>query len=167
MKLTNRGVEVAISLASIMLAIGYIQGGLVLGAFFAVALGGLWYIGHALKWRYLASFELTVFFGLAAVGTFFDINFIWLLVGMGSALAAWDLDQFSQRMERFPIEESFLKLEQNHFRRLLVILIPGTILAAVVPTIQIELTFTWALILGLIAIYGLSQTVKYLRRESD
>lgn len=40
MKLTNRSAEIAISLASILITIGYIQGGLLPGAFFTVSLGG-------------------------------------------------------------------------------------------------------------------------------
>ena len=96
-----------------------------------------------------------------------DIDFIWLLGDLVSALAAWDLEQFFHRMAPFPKNDTFLILEKNHFRRLMSVLVPGTILALLVPRLTLELTFSWALILGLLLIYGLSRTVKYLRRESD
>jgi len=90
-----------------------------------------------------------------------------MLVGVVAALSAWDLDHFARRLRGVERVEMRLALEWHHLRRLISVDGLGLLLAGVALAVQYKFSFDAALVLGLVAVLGLSQMISYLRRESD
>jgi hypothetical protein len=147
------------------LAVGYALGGAWPGTLLILALGLLWLFD---QWRgggRVASVALVFFVGAAAVGLWLDLGDVWMLLGVVTALSAWDLDRFAQRQSNVRVENIQL-LERRHLRRLLIVDGVGFLLAAVGLGLKIKVSFGAALLLVLLAVLGLSRAVGFLRRES-
>jgi len=110
---------------------------------------------------------LVVFVGTAAIGLQLRWGVGWALLGMMAALSAWNLDHFAQCLACAGQAEQARELERQHLWRLLIVDGLGFLLAALALGLQIKPDFGLACILGLLAIVGLSQTIRFLRRESD
>ncbi len=165
--MTARLMLISTTLAASALTLGYALNGLWGGALLILALGILWLMGQRYGWGWMASVALVVFMGAAAIGLQLRWGVGWALLGMMAALSAWDLDHFAQRLARAGQAGQARELERQHLRRLLLVDGLGLLLAAIALGLQVKLDFGLACILGLLAIVGLSQAIRFLRRESD
>jgi hypothetical protein len=165
--MTARLLPITIGLAAILLAMGYAVGGVwkVLPILLAVA--ALWWIGQRRHWNLVASVALLGFVVAAALGLWMGLPAGWMLAGVVAALSAWDLDHFARRLRRVERVEMQPALERLHLRRLTSVDSLGLLLAGMALVVQYKFSFDVALVLGLVAVLGLSQVVSYLRRESD
>ena len=154
-------------LAAGALALGYGLIGLWTWAVSAVGLGFLWLLGQQRGWGWAASVGLTLFVSAAAVGLWLDAGAGWMLVCVVAALSAWDLDQFTQRLNGVGRVERLRDLEQRHLQRLLIVAVLGLTLSVIALGIRVEFGFGAALLLGLLVVIGLSRAIGFLRRESD
>ena len=154
-------------LAASTLGLGYALNGLWGGTVLALAVGTLWLIGQRYGWGWVAFVSLALFVGMAAAGLDLRWGAGWALLGVVAALSAWDLDHLAQRLRYAGQVSDVRRLERQHLWRLLSVDGLGVSFAAVALGIRIELGFGLALILGLLAIVGLSQALQFLRRESD
>lgn len=165
--MTVRALSVSIVVAAGTLTLGYaLTPQPAWGAFF-VALGLVWLFGAQRGWRWIGSLGPVVFVGEAAAGVWLGAAAGWMLVGAVAALSAWDLDHFARRLASVPRVEDAAGLERAHLRRLLVVDAVGVTLAGIPLVATLDLGFGAALLLGLLAIVGLSHTIGFLRRESD
>jgi hypothetical protein len=87
-------------------------------------------------------------------------------VGLIAALSAWDLDHLTQRVKNASQVGERHDLEQRHLWRLLIVDGLGLLLAEAALHIRVRLDFGLALLLGLLSIVGLSQALRFLRRET-
>ncbi len=158
---------ISIILAAFVLALGYGLGGLWTETALVVVVGFLWLLGRWRGWGWMASVGLTFFVGAAAVGLWLNVGPGWTLLGVVAALSAWDLDHFVHRLERVGRVEDARYLERRHLERLLIVDGLGLLLGAVALRVKVEFGFGVALLLGLMAVLGLSQVIGFLRRESD
>ena len=165
--MTARLLAITIGLAAIVLAMGYAVGGARTFSPILLAMGALWWIGQRRRWNFLASVALVGFVVAAAMGLWMGLPAGWMLVGVVAALSAWDLDHFARRLRGVERVEMRLALERFHILRLVSVDSLGLLLAWVALAVQYKLSFDVALVLGLVAVLGLSQMVSYLRRESD
>jgi hypothetical protein len=156
-------------LATVALALGYGLVGLWAGVVFVLVLGFLWLVGQRRGWGWMASVMLVFFVGAASIGLWLNVQDGWMLLSVVAALSAWDLDHFAQRLSgvgQNRVEET-RDLERRHLERLLIVDGLGLLFGAVALGIEVDLGFGTALLLGLLAVLGLSRAVGILRRESD
>jgi hypothetical protein len=132
-----------------------------------LGLAALWYLGQRRGLKWVTQFELLLFVGLAAIGLWQKLAFGWMLLGIIAALAAWDLEGFHQRMEGVDRVDHREGLERKYLQRLLIIEGFGALLAVAAVSLSVSFSFGSALLLGLLAVVGLSRTIGFLRRESN
>jgi hypothetical protein len=152
-------------LAAAALAMGYglqeVWGGVAV----AGVVGGFWLFGQWRRWGRVASVALVLMIGTATVGLWLGVGGGWALAGVVAALAAWDLDRFTQRMRMAGRAVDADVLERRHLRRLSVVSGAGLLLGVVALSVRVRLGFAAAFLLGLLAVLGLSRAVSFLRRE--
>jgi hypothetical protein len=159
--------SICVVLAAGALAIGYGLHGWWLWTTGIGLLGVLWVLGYWRGWGWMASVGLVGFVAVDAVGLLLDLGIGWMVFGLVAALCAWDLHRFVLCLERVDRVEDERTMTQRHLGRLLAVAGLGLVLAFVAMRIQVRLTFLMALLLGLLAVWGLSRAVGFMRRESD
>jgi hypothetical protein len=163
--MTAAALITSIVLAASALMLAYAFGALWLPAAAILISGLLWIVGQRLGWRWVALPMVGLFVVVAAVGAWLDLSPVLLLVGLIAALSAWHLDGFARQLQRVDAVERERALQRRHLRRLLLVDGLGLLLAVPALTLQINLNFGLALVLGLIAFLGLSRAVGFLWRE--
>ena len=167
MNLTTRSYTAVIVIAAGALAVAYSIGGQGQWSPVFIALGVLWWIGQRRGEQRVAAFGLLGFVVGAVIGFWVDLGGGRLLLSTVAALAAWDLGDFALRLQDVDNDEDVRTLEHHHLRRLAVVSSMGLLLGELALTIRVDLRFGVVSALGLIAIFGLSRLVRFLRRESD
>lgn len=161
----------SIGLAAGALALGYGLGALWPGVAVAASLGGLWWFSLRSRWDWPASALLLVAAALAAAGLWLDLGGGWMLAGLVGGLCAWDLDHWLRQLRAVEWDESSaarrLALERDHLRRLAAVAGVGLVLGLVALGVHVRLNFFLAVLLGLLAVWGLSRAITFLRREGD
>ncbi len=167
MKLSPYVLTFSTLIAAGALALGYGLNARFLGALFFVALGLLWLVAQRYRWLPVASLGLLGLTIGAVLGALYGVKGGWLLVGITTALVAWDLHHFVQHVQASENLENLRALERAHLWRLGGVVGVGLLLSTLALTIRLTLRFSVILILVLVAFFGLSRLVRYLRRESD
>ena len=132
------------------------------GALSAVGLGFVGWYGLNKKWSWSSDLLLTGAVILVTIGALLRLKLYLLLPGLLSALAAWDLGRFLQRLGDEPVTE---KLERRHLNLLVLALISGGILGSVVLIFEVQLSFWMALALGVVLIISLGQIYRLSRSQ--
>jgi len=102
----------------------------------------------------------------AAVGAWLDLRPLYLVISLIAALSAWDLDHFWRELRHSDHTERKRALTWRHLRRLWIVDGIGLLCSAVALQVRIELSFGVAIVLGLLALVGLSRTIGLLGRET-
>jgi hypothetical protein len=166
----------AIGLAAGALALGYAANGEWLGGVAILLIGATWWIAQQRRWPPIAanggwprsaSLGLIVFTASAAFGILRGASTMTMLVGTVAALAAWDLDHFERRLRAAQRAEGRSALIRAHLRRLSIVVGLGLALGGIGLSVQVEITFGWALLLGLLAFLALSGVIAFGQRESE
>jgi len=169
MSLSEKVLLISIGLAAGALALGYGLEASWPGVVLAASLGGLWWLSRRGRWRWPASALLLVAAVLAAVGLWLDLDAGWMLAGLVGALCAWDLDHWVRQLCGVEWDEPSaarrLALEKGHLYRLAAVAGVGLALGLVALEVHVRLSFFLAVLLGLLAAWGLSRAVTILRRE--
>ena len=127
----------------------------------------LWLLGYWRGLAWVASVGLVGLVVAAAAGLMLGLGAGWMVFGLVVALCAWDLHRLVLCLNSVEQVEGEAILERRHLQRLLLVAGLGSLLAALALEIEVRLTFLMALLLGLLAAWGLSRAVDFLRRESD
>jgi hypothetical protein len=161
------------ALAAGALALGYSLAGLPLWPLPILGGGLLWVVGGARGWGRIFAWGVVACALLAAVGLAQAVGFGWMLLALVAAVTAWDLDRFAQTPAspgRAPAAagrvEGARQMERRHLQRLGLVNLAGLSLGAAAFLLQTRLHFVVVVLLLLLAAWGLSQAVTYLRRES-
>ncbi len=125
----------------------------------------LWLFGYWRGWEWVASLAVVGYTGMAAAGSLSGLGSGWMVGGLVAALCAWDLHRFVLCLRSVERVEAEGALERRHLQRLLAVAGLGLLLAAIALTVEIRLSFLFALLLGTLAVLGLSRAVSFLRRE--
>lgn len=128
-------------------------------------LGTAWIITYRRNMVWVASPAFALFTIISAVSIWVGISSWLALASVISALIAWDLTIFIQRLQS--TNESSPQVVRTHFIQLG--LIAGLSVLGVLATtrIRISLTFGGAAILAMLGIWGISTLVYRLRRHED
>jgi hypothetical protein len=167
MSVTAKLVPVSIGLSVGAFALGCVLGGLWFAVLPVLVVGGTWMAGMGRGWSWISSLGLVFSAIAAAAGLLVGLGAGWMLAGLVAALAAWDLHHFSHTLEEIPRVEGMRSLERRHLQRLLIAVGLGVLLTVAALEIDVTFSFGLVLLLGLVAILGLSQAVAFLRSESD
>ncbi len=133
----------------------------------SIALGGLWLVSLQQGWGWTASPELLAFVCLSALGAWLGASAVGTLSAVVAALVAWDLQRFAERLRRAERVEAEAPLVEAHVRRLAIIGGLGLLLGGIALVWHVQLSFWWTLSLSLIALAGLHQGLKVLRRGGE
>lgn len=156
-------------LASILVCTGILSlslasSGQILYAVLMGVIGIAWIVLHSLgkmrfEWLVFVLFSLSTL-----ILTWFEISHWLVLTGILTALLAWDLTAFEEKLHGIPPED-IRPMESAHFTRL--VLVFGVGLAGIVASgfIQVNITFGLALALALLSIWGVSALVYRLRNR--
>lgn len=167
MSMISRLWYINLGCATAALVAGYALGGLWIWVPLILCLPILGLLGQLRGWKWTPSLEFLFFAGLAASGLWLKLAPGLMLLGMIAALTAWDLESFLQRLEEAGKIEHRDDLERKHLIRLLIVGGSSALLAVSVLSIDMNFSFGLTLLLGLLAVVGLSRTIGYLRRESN
>lgn len=157
--------SIHILVAVAALALSYAHGGRPFWSMAIVFGGALWYYAHQ---RGAQGFETILFFGFAiaaAAGFWVGLSPYAMLVAMVAALGAWDLDHFAQRLRLVERVDLDTGLGSNHLRRLLFIEVLGLFTGLAGITSNFQLTFWTQLLLVVLAVFGLSRLVIFIKKE--
>jgi hypothetical protein len=168
---TERLVAGCAGLAAVALGLGYGLAGRWAGIPAVAALLLLWLVGRQ-RWRWTATMGLVSFSGAAAAGVLLGLDAAWMVTGLVAALCTWDLDHFARRLQGVDWadgngERTALRreLERSHLGWLLAVAGLGLLLAALALRVRVRLAFLTAVLLGLLAVLGLSRAIAFLRGE--
>lgn len=165
MNISNRATLTAIALGSGALAAGYALIGMWPIAGLAFTLAAFWYAGLYYEWAWVSGTALVAHWGLAVAGAIYAVGVIWLVVGLVSALAAWELAHFANRMQPYLRNKTLDLIASRHLLRLLAVSVASIVLVTISLGFQLSLPFGWAVVLAILALLGLSQMVSFLRRQ--
>lgn len=165
--LTGTALLASIGLAAGAMALGYERGGYRRGTAFVLAVGFLWLLSTRRDRSGMAPLGLLVLATAATFGLWLGLEAGWMVCGLVAALSAWDLDHFARRLRQAAQVEKTRRLEAIHLRRLAIVDGAALLVAAVALAIRVELGFGMALLLGVLAILGLSQMIGPFRRQGD
>ena len=157
--------SLALGLAAGALTLGYALRESWPGAALIVALGFAW-IAARRRQDWAPSLGLLVFTAMAAFGAWRGAPTAWMLAGIVSALAAWDLDHFARRLRDAPVDGE-AALARAHLRRLLLVSSAGLLAGWFALGVRVELGFAAALALGLLVLVALSRAISLLRRGAE
>lgn len=147
------------SLATFALALGYADRSFWAGVGIAVVIGMLWLAGDWRGWDWAAEPCLIGWVALATFGAWLGLMAGWMLLGVVTALAAWDLGHFAARLRGAGAITPPAELTRDHLRRLAIVAGAGLMLGGLALSVRVELTFGWALLAAVLAITGLSRLI--------
>ena len=159
--------QVAIGLATFVLGASFVIAGLWPALAFVAAWGGMWLAGQRLGWGWTGSAGLTGFVVMAVFGIWSDVTPLGALAATVAAVGAWDLQRFRERLDAVDRVEDEASLTGAHLRRLLPVLLAGALAGFVALEVRLALSFGWALLLGALAILGLSQAIGFIQRRGE
>lgn len=144
----------------------------------AYLLSGYWliilvFLAMTLFWMLLkngsifrtSSALLALFVVLAAIGVTLDLSTPLVLIAVTAALTSWDLTNFVESVTDNQREETKRRLEGFHLRSLAVASSAGLLVSLIASYASFELPFGVMLLLGLIAIGGITYGLQSLAKN--
>jgi drug/metabolite transporter (DMT)-like permease len=161
--LTSKVLHASILLASGLIALAYAMNEYYLLAVLPLILGVLWLLDHRLRWQHLASLVLVIFSMFCVLGYWLQLSMPVLVLAISAAVAAWDLDHFSRRIQAQPPVRAFDRMQKYHIKQLAFVIGIGIALAQAILLIQITLNFWVIFVLTLIVIISLTRVLVIIR----
>jgi len=148
----------------ISLAWGYYEAGYPLIARLLAGFGLLWLVTQVRRWRWFSGAGFLVTLLAAAVGQWIGAAIGWMVVGVVGGLLTWDLGEFRHRLAYAAEDDDIRGLERRHLARVTIVAVIGTLLGTLVMVVQVRFTLEWGILLGIVAAWGVSQMVSWIKR---
>jgi hypothetical protein len=140
------------------LAFGYHLAGLMQFVRWIIFFGVLWLIAVWQRIRWFAYIGIAFNFLAAALGLWlFNFPPGWMFAGAIGGLLAFDLTYFWDQVRFVNSDEELRGLESGHLQRIAFLTILGMTLASLAMLIKLQFTFEWALLLAIVAAFGVVQ----------
>jgi hypothetical protein len=158
--------NISIFLASASLLLAYGLGGLWIWSTVFILAGGTWLLAvrrdlPGLSTGFLAGFIIATVFGC-----FIHLSLALLIFSLLAALAAWDLDYFTRRLEMVSDGEVARNMERLHLQRIFVMSGSGLILTYLAALFRTGFSF-WAVFwLVVLIVLTAGLVIGYLRRSA-
>ncbi|MBN1305196.1 MAG: hypothetical protein JXA13_12240 [Anaerolineales bacterium] len=122
--------------------------------------GSLWR-----RWYWFSSLGLLAAVGAAAYGMWIDLSagLNWMIAGVAGVLIAWDLTDFLRRLYLGARDDHSRSLERGHIARAVILGVAGMLLGSIPLVINLKFSFEWGVLLVLVAAFGITQLVSWLR----
>jgi len=162
------GLIMSIAISTAAISVPFLTASLWVPAAAVILLGVVWIGAHNsgrgpwITWAMMGLFTVA-----AAVGAWLELRPFLLVVGLTAAVSAWDLDHHGRNMENADLVERRTLVDKRHARRLAVVDAISLIAALAALRVRIRLSFSVAILLGLVALIGLSRVMTFLRSEED
>jgi hypothetical protein len=155
--------------AHLLGAVALFSVGFAIGERWQVSLGYVFFglVWHLAQRRWVSGLEnvlLFIFIAAAVVGFFSGVPALMLLIGTVLTLGAWDLDHFTQRLNRVDRVDFDTGLGRAHLARLGLVETAALLVGLVPLLIRLQIGFWWILLLALLAVIGLTRVVAFVRR---
>jgi len=158
MNYTQRIFLISVLIAVFAVLLAYVVNSYWLGALVAMSLGFLgWFGQYKQRWPWSIHLFLSGTVVLVIIGVIIGLNLYFFLPAILSAMAAWDLARFQQRVIDTQGLENIPNVEKRHLSLLALSLGSGGIFAGVVLTMRIQFNFGITLVLGVILIISFGQ----------
>jgi len=156
-----------ICLTTIAVIIAYASGGLLKVAFCVALLGVLWIVGIYKKWKWWGSLMFLIIIGTCTVGLFYNLSFVWILLGVTGALSAHDVNRFEQRKSMAGIIKSIYDMEKAHLIRLMAVIVFSLILGTITQFMNLRNEFGMVLSLGILTVFCMNRVTSFLMHKND
>ena len=154
-------------LATLAPALGYAGQSLWVGAGICAAIGLLWLTGQSRGWDWVADPCLAGWVWHGRLWRWQELPAVWMLAGVVAALAAWDLARFDERLRTAGAIPRRAELTRAHLRHLALAAAAGLLLGGIALGVRFELTFGWVVLIGALAIAGISGLIRSGRNEEE
>jgi len=154
----------SVVVATAGISTAFAMGSLWIPAAAVVVLGPLWVLGHKLQLPWLAWAMMGLYTVGGAVGAWLELRPVFILVGFTAAVSAWDLDHLLGQLGGVDRVEQRATLSRRHLRRVILVDVVSLIAALAAINLRIEFSFAVAVLLGLVALIGLSRVVSLIAR---
>lgn len=154
-------------LATTILALGFASQSLWIAVLAALVVALGWLVSQWRDQAVLASASFAAAVGLAGLGAWLSLPAGWLLASVALMLAMWDLDRFLRQLRRVKYATGTGELLRAHMRALLLVLAIGLVLGGAALSIQIELSFGWAVLLAGVAAVGIAQIIRLVYQRMN
>ncbi|MCB0005053.1 MAG: hypothetical protein KDE09_22775 [Anaerolineales bacterium] len=164
---TQWGTFALIVATALVMAAAFAPSNAIWGPVIAFAIAAGWIVGELRNWEWVAPAGLILY---AIAGLFVVLpteNAFWGVMIIVVALCAWNSSQFDRVIAlaaNIPDEEGLVR---RYYRRLLTVAVAGGVISIIASRISLNVSFSLALVLAIVAVIGLSQAFIFLRRESD
>jgi uncharacterized membrane protein YdbT with pleckstrin-like domain len=148
----------------ISLVWGYYEAGYPLIARLLAGFGLLWLVTQVRRWRWFSGAGFLITLLAAAVGQWIGAAIGWMVVGVVGGLLSWDLGEFRHRLAYADEDDDIHGLERRHLARVTIVAVIGTLLGTLVMVVQVRFTLEWGILLGIVAAWGVSQMVSWIKR---
>jgi hypothetical protein len=157
----------AITLTTVALAGSFMLSRAYGGVIGSLLVGLVWALAVWRNWFGMASWGLVTFVILAGFGAANEYYAILDAFAVVSALSAWDLSRFEQRLKIVENESLWTDMTRHHVRRLL--LVSGVGLLITIPAIQVQVggTFILAWLLGISLVAALFVFVLWIAKSTQ
>jgi hypothetical protein len=155
---------ICILAGTITLVAGYSNSRLSLVATGCFLIGLIWLLAEWRRWAWVALPAFFVLAGAAGIGAGMGLSPILMVLSVLGSLLAWDLNDFSRRLQRAAPEDDLKKLEKMHLVRLVILGAIGLSLSLMAMYLHLQISFGWIFLLAFAVVLGLMQLVKSLRR---
>jgi hypothetical protein len=156
-----------ICLTTIAIIIAYGSGGLLKVTFCVAFLGALWIVGLYKRWKWCDNIMFLIIIGTCTIGLYFNLSFVWLLLGLTGALSAYDMSRFEQRKSIAGIIKNLHDMEKHHLIRLMTVIIFSLILGTITSFINIRIEFGMVLSLGILTVFCMNRVKTFLIHKND
>jgi len=164
MKVVNALFYISLVIASTILFFGFSQSQITIGLVFVTFVGVFWALRHWKSWILLKNSSLFMFLLVVLFGVWNQVNGIWLLGGVIFSIISWDIERFLakiQKVDRVLNEDLFVT---KYLWRIGIVEILCLILGGVSLGINLEISFGWTLLLGILLVFSMSKVVGFLRK---
>ncbi len=161
--LTRKWLLAMLSLATLLLTVGYLLGKLWLQTPVVFLIGLLWVVCVLRDFHRVASLLFVVMLGAAAVGYMARLSHILMLAAGCASIITWDLHQFEGRLLDLD-EPATREMEKSHLLRTGLVFVVSFVIIAADSLLHVRFQFFYLIILTVVAVLVLNQIMMMVRR---
>ena len=164
MSLKNVFFVTCITITALFLATGFGLAGEWIWALIAILMTPIWLFARKYADTRLPFICLLASVGLAVVGILTGVSSLWMFLGSGFSLAAWDLLLFSAALENKLSGEPTRLYEIKHIQSLVLALGLGIVLFLLGRSFTIQTPFALLIVFIISVLFGLDRTLGDIRK---
>lgn len=118
-------------------------------------IGLLWMAAITKRWAWANHLSFLGLVGVATLAMWLEMPTVGLVVGAGCSLVAWDLTDFQRRLDHAAQDDDIRPIEHRHVGLIFLVTVAGLVLSGLALVTQLEISFGWIFLAGLLGGLGL------------